>query len=656
MALAVAACSNDSSAPVPPPPPPPPQKTIGPATGSWLANGPSFIAALDLSDTILVTTGVGTIAGSGSITGPSISGGTIVFTVGGTDTAGSIRLILTATGRAPAYFSGQMLADTSIQGNLDSAGFAHVPLTFTHHPIVDSLSLAPRNDSLLPGRTRQFTAFAFDLLGRPLAGQAVNWSTSDTSLATISPTGLLTAHAPGVVTVQAKHDSVVAQVSLKLLRPVATVVVHPPLVSMVVPTTLVLSTKLLDSTGVEITGRTISWTSLNTAVARITAPDSVKASAPGSADVRVTAVLDQQSGIAHVTVRTTELTHLAGGEAHTCGIDSDSTVSCWGEGLVGQLGAALRTQVASPLFVAGGLHFKFIAAGHTHTCGLTADSAAYCWGGDGSGQLGDGDFVPDTVPVAVTGGLHFASIAVGYDHTCGIVSGGAAYCWGLNLAGQLGTGSYTPDISSAPLPVAGGLAFTTLAAGSQHTCGLVSDSTAYCWGANDFGMLGDSTTTSRTAPTAVAGGLRFATIATRNYHTCAITGGGAAYCWGSNNESQLGDSGSAIQQNVPVAVHGGITFTSIAAGYNHVCARATSGDIYCWGGNENGQVGPNAGTTAQVPVPVGLSGSDVATGAWHSCAITTTGAYCWGYNQVGQLGSGTSGGHTTMPVRVSGQP
>ena len=64
-----------------------------------------------------------------------------------------------------------------------------------------------------------------------------------------------------------------------------------------------------------------------------------------------------------------------------------------------------------------------------------------------------------------------------------------------------------------------------------------------------------------------------------------ITGTGEACCWGANVAGQLGDSGSAIQQNVPVAVHaGGVTFSSIAAGYNHICARATSGDIYCWGG------------------------------------------------------------------------
>lgn len=654
-ALAAAACTKDPSAPNPPPPPPPPQKTIGPATGSWIGDGPSFIATVDLTDTVLVATGVGTIAGSGTITGPSIIGDSIAFTVTGTDSAGSVRMIWTAAGRALAYFTGQMLGDIAIPGSLDSAGFSHTPVSFTHHPVAHSLAIGPQNDSLLPGRTRQFGALAFDLLGRRLGGQGVTWFTSDASVATISSTGLLTARTAGVVTVRAQKDVALAQTFLTVLHPVAAVVVRPALVTMVVPATFPLSATLFDSTGAEITGRTVTWTSLDPGVVRIDAPNGVTAVAPGSTDVRATA--EGVTAIAHFTVRTTQLTSLAPGEAHTCGIDSDSTAACWGAVLVGELGDAVGTQVAAPVFVAGGLHFTYIAAGHAHTCGLTADGAAYCWGGGSFGQLGDGDFAPDTVPIAVSGGLHFTSLTVGYNHTCGIVSGGAAYCWGSNFSGQLGTGSYSPDMSSTPLPVTGGLSFTTLAAGSTHTCGLVADSTAYCWGANEAGMLGDSTTISRNAPAAVAGGLKFATIASRNAHTCAITGGGAAYCWGSNSSSQIGDSSSEIQQNAPDAVHaGGVTFTTIAAGYNHTCARATSGDIYCWGGNENGQAGPNAGTTAPVPVPVGLSGTAVATGAWHSCAITITGAYCWGYNQVGQLGSGTSGGQTAIPVRVSGQP
>jgi len=102
---------------------------------------------------------------------------------------------------------------------------------------------------------------------------------------------------------------------------------------------------------------------------------------------------------------------------------------------------------------------------------------------------------------------------------------------GTNLSGELGTGSNSPETSSTPLPVAGGLSFTMLSAGSQHTCGLATDSTAYCWGSNYFGNLGDSTTTDRNAAAPVAGGLKFVTIASGNYHTCAITATGNAYCW-----------------------------------------------------------------------------------------------------------------------------
>ena len=316
--------------------------------------------------------------------------------------------------------------------------------------------------------------------------------------------------------------------------------------------------------------------------------------------------------------------------------------------------------IAAPLFVIGGLRFRLVRGGNVHNCGLTVDSTAYCWGGDAVGQLGNGNDTTDTVPVSVAGGLKFTALTVGYDHTCALTSSGAAYCWGSNLAGELGTGTTSQTPNSIPVPVSGGLSFTTLAAGTSHTCGLTSDGTAYCWGANDFGALGDSTTTGRSVPTAVVGGLKFATIAAGGFHTCGITSAGAAWCWGGNGSSELGDSGSSIQRNAPVAVHAsGVLFTSIAAGLNHTCARAVSGAVYCWGDNSNGQVGPNGGSRAIVPVSVGLTGSAVVTGGFHSCALTPNGAYCWGYNQLGQLGSGSAGGspgQSATPLRVSGQP
>jgi alpha-tubulin suppressor-like RCC1 family protein len=624
--------------------------------GHWTADGPDFITTLELDDTVVFATGIGTVKGNGTFTGPGIAGGGGAFTVTGTDSSGAIRLAFTSVGHATAYFTGVMVADTEIVGHLDSSGFNHLPHRFSRNPVVGSITVAPQSDSTLPGRTVQFRASAFDLLGRPIPQPSVSWGTSDSTRATISTSGLLNAVTPGSVTVSASSNGVVGQTPFKVLSLVASVIVNPPEMTLVVPTTVGLSATLLDSTGSEITGRAVSWSSLNAAVAQVTPGDSVKGQSTGSANVRATVTLDGKTGITHVTVRTTQITQLAGGGTHTCGIDADSTVVCWGDGRVGQLGGGLRTIVAAPMFVVGARRFRAIVAGHVHTCGLAVDSAAYCWGGDVFGQQGDGNDTPDTVPVPAVGGLKFVALTSGYEHTCGLVAGGGAYCWGRNLRGELGTGSTSQPPNASPLPVSGGLSFTMLAAGNEHTCGIASDSTAYCWGGNDFGALGDSTTISHSAPAAVAGGGKFTAIAAGSFHTCAITSLGEAYCWGNNIDANLGDSSSNLYRTVPGPVRsGGVLFTAMAAGYNHTCALAISGAIYCWGSSDNGQSGPNAGSGAPM-VPVGLTGTAITAGGWHTCAVTAGGAYCWGFAQLGQLGSGTAPVQSATPLRVSGQP
>jgi len=120
-----------------------------------------------------------------------------------------------------------------------------------------------------------------------------------------------------------------------------------------------------------------------------------------------------------------------------------------------------------------------------------------------------------------------------FDFTCGLTHDGTAYCWGSNNFGQLGIN--TTNSSRVPVPVIGGLTFSSLAAGSQHTCGLVVPSgVAYCWGRNNHGFVGDGTTTTRLAPVPVSGGRVFSSISAAVHHTCGITPGGAAYCWGYN--------------------------------------------------------------------------------------------------------------------------
>ena len=138
-------------------------------------------------------------------------------------------------------------------------------------------------------------------------------------------------------------------------------------------------------------------------------------------------------------------------------------------------------------------------------------------------------------------------------------------------------------------------------------------------------------------------------------HTCALTASGQAYCWGHNNSGQLGNN-SLVDSGTPVLVTGGYAFSSIGAGGNHTCGVTTSGAAYCWGYNGYGQLGDTTTTTSSVPVLVsgGLSFSSIDGGSTFTCGIVLNGdAYCWGSGSNGELGNaGTAS--SNVPVLVEG--
>src|SRR5439155_646348 len=214
-----------------------------------------------------------------------------------------------------------------------------------------------------------------------------------------------------------------------------------------------------------------------------------------------------------------------------------------------------------------GLMFATVSAGYGEfVCGVTAVQAAYCWGYNGYGQLGNGTLVSSTTALTVSGGLTFASVSAGVAATCGVTPAGAAYCWGHNGSGELGNG--TRINSSTPVAVSGGLTFAAVSGGESFdfTCGVTTGGAAYCWGANGLGQFGNGTTTSSTTPVPVSGGLTFTTVSGgATSFTCGVTTAGAAYCWGSNFYGQFGN-GTTISSTTPVAVSGGLTFASVVAG------------------------------------------------------------------------------------------
>jgi alpha-tubulin suppressor-like RCC1 family protein len=163
-----------------------------------------------------------------------------------------------------------------------------------------------------------------------------------------------------------------------------------------------------------------------------------------------------------------------------------------------------------------------------------------------------------------------------------------------------------------------------------------------CWGNNGAGQLGDGTTTDRDVPVDVLGlGSPAQSIAAGWAHTCALTIGGAVKCWGDNQYGQLGD-GTTTNSLTPIDVVGlGSGVVAIDASFGDTCAVLDTGGLKCWGDNEYGQLGD--GTTTDSHVPVDVSGltsgvAAVSSGRWHACAITTAGgAKCWGANFEGEV-------------------
>ena len=387
---------------------------------------------------------------------------------------------------------------------------------------------------------------------------------------------------------------------------------------------------------------------------------------------------------------------VAAGRDFTCALTRDGAAYCWGDNLGGRLGTiASEDRLPAPAAVRGGLAFRSISAGYDHVCALTNEGAAYCWGSDDYGKLGIGPnspsaLVPIAEPTPVVGGHIFRSISAGFSHTCAVTSDYRAYCWGSDLGGALGVGGTSPCTSgpqddpiaqdwdricfrAAPAPVAGGLAFAFISAGYDYTCGVAVDGTAYCWGDNEYGALGDLDTPlscantnhslcRRFVPAAVAGDVHFASVSTGMYHACGVSLTRRAYCWGlaglvdpapiyPSISAALGAAGSAPRgSRVPVAVAGGLEFRALNASWLRSCGVTTASRAYCWGTNSFGDLGlGNFDDPVTSPRAVLMPAAEGAPAVgWeedHGCAVTTSGRiFCWGgFNWFGELGTGLIG-------------
>ncbi len=244
-----------------------------------------------------------------------------------------------------------------------------------------------------------------------------------------------------------------------------------------------------------------------------------------------------------------------------------------------------------------------------------------------------------------------------------VVVSGSAWAWGNNNDGQLGNGTITNSSTPVAVSLASGTTVTAIAGGGYHSLALTSTGQVLAWGYNSFGELGNGTTSSSTTPVAVSlpSGTTVTAIAGGSYHSLALTSSGQVLAWGDNVEGELGN-GTTTSSSTPVQVSlpSGTIVTAIAGGGYHSLALTSSGQVLAWGNNAYGQLGNGTTTNSSTPVAVSLpSGTTVtaiAGGSYHSLALTSSGqVLAWGNNAQGELGNGTTT-YSSTPIAVSAFP
>lgn len=336
---------------------------------------------------------------------------------------------------------------------------------------------------------------------------------------------------------------------------------------------------------------------------------------------------------------------ISAGLRFTAAVDARGSLWAWGHGEDGQLGNFMGNS-ATPVKLMSWLQATTVdgirinegpkvqvAAGGYHGL-LLVGGEVYSWGFNSAGQrgLGSGAWPADPQAVSFPDGVRPMAIAVGQYNSYALGSDGSVWAWGSNFEGQLGDASaaFVRDVPGR-VTLPGGRAGVAIGAGAYHCLVLAEDGTLWSWGMNNYGQLGDSTTTSRSTPVQVGipAGRTVRQIAGGMYHSLALMADGTIWSWGNNQSGQLG-RGFAFSSATPDQVRsmpGNLRVTAISAGQNSSLALLENGQMAGWGSNSQGQLGMGSATPGGFPalvlLPEGAEAFHIGAGYMHAAAIAT---------------------------------
>nr|MBP9742975.1 hypothetical protein [Burkholderiales bacterium] len=324
------------------------------------------------------------------------------------------------------------------------------------------------------------------------------------------------------------------------------------------------------------------------------------------------------------------------------------------------------------------IKFKQIAAGVNSFCALDTNGGILCWGYNSAGQLGNGTTQDAYFATKVSNpnNIVFNSLVGFNSNYCATDISNTLYCWGSGGSGQIGDGLsknalvptkvQLPTDSVTHTPVT----FSSISVGPSNMCGVGTNGHVYCWGSNQYGQIGDGTNNNAGVPTKIvmadnnAESETFVEVNINYYGSgavCALASSGNIYCWGGGSSYALGNgttanSNKAVRVTMPA---NGDKFKHLVQGMgNGSCALTTLGTAYCWGYNNSGEGGNGISYSAavQVPTAVVMPGGEtfttMTTSVNTACAITNLGnSYCWGYGSTGQRGDGLNS-NLNIPAKV----
>ncbi|MAK77837.1 MAG: hypothetical protein CL992_00945, partial [Euryarchaeota archaeon] len=347
---------------------------------------------------------------------------------------------------------------------------------------------------------------------------------------------------------------------------------------------------------------------------------------------------------------------VAGGY-HTCAIMADGMMKCWGNNREGQVGdggggwGSRRRTTPQDVVLPTNITGLSVTAGEMHTCAVFDDGSIRCWGRNNNGQIGDNSTSDRSTPrnVSMPPGLNATAVSAGDDHTCGLMDDGSVWCWGMNDDLQVGTNGTLNNLTPIEVLMSGSLNATAISAGGIHTCALLTNGSVACWGGNEKGQLGFNTSSFTSLPdtSVLPSGRNVTSISAGGSHTCVLLDNGSAACWGDNEQGQLGDgSRESTTEPTYVNISSSRNVTSISAGGDHTCALLDNGTLFCWGDGGDGRLGYGGDVEMMNPMLVNFSigriADAVSSGHRHTCAVLDNGSMeCWGYNNQGAIGDGT---------------